>query len=124
MNFEEVDITTKEQLSALEGFIDEHKEYLPGQDVVTLFRANAKARPEETALILSDGKRSYAQIDEASDRIAFALKQKGIGKGKVVSVMIHRNEYMVTASLGVLKAGAGYQPPGSILSAGEFYWPQ
>lgn len=106
----EADITTKEQLSALDSFIGDPAKASLAEDIVTMFRSNAKKRPEATALILEDGKRSYAQIDEVSDRIAFALKQKGIGQGKVVSVMIHRNEYMVTASLGVLKSGAGYQP--------------
>ncbi|MBR0070630.1 MAG: amino acid adenylation domain-containing protein, partial [Synergistaceae bacterium] len=33
-----------------------------------------------------------------------------IGKGEVVSILIPRCNYMVTASLGVLKSGAAYQP--------------
>jgi non-ribosomal peptide synthetase component F len=49
-------------------------------------------------------------VDEISDRIAGFVHSKGIGKENVVSVLIPRCEYMVIASLGVLKAGAAYQP--------------
>lgn len=52
----------------------------------------------------------YREIDEASDRIAWALKQRDIGRGNIVSVLIHRTEYMAIASIGALKSGAGYQP--------------
>ena len=108
--FDQVDITSEEQLKALDGFLAEPVSASIPNDIVSLFRAQARKRPEATALIIGDVKRTYAEIDEASDRIAWALRQRGIGRGRVVSVLIHRNEYMVTASLGVLKSGAAYQP--------------
>lgn len=108
--FNQVDITSEEQLKALDGFLAEPASVSEPNDIVSLFRTQAKKRPEATALIISDVKRTYSEIDEASDRIAWALKQRGIVRGRVVSVLIHRNEYMVTASLGALKSGAAYQP--------------
>ena len=33
-----------------------------------------------------------------------------MGRGKVVSILIHRSSVMVTATLGALKTGAAYQP--------------
>ena len=108
--FGQVDISSDEQLNALDGFLAPLTPAEKINDIVSLFRAQARKHPDSTALIIGDVKRTYREIDEASDRIAYALTQKGIGRGKVVSVLIHRNEYMVSASLGALKSGAGYQP--------------
>ena len=85
---------TEEQIKALDGFLAEPVSASMPNDVVSLFRAQAKKCPEATALIIGDVKRTYAGIDEASDRIAWALNQRGIERGRVVSVLIHRNEYM------------------------------
>ena len=79
-------------------------------DIVTLFRRQAKQTPDHDAVIFLDRSCSYAQADEISDRIAAHLRRSGIGREDVVSVLIPRCEYMVLASLGVLKAGAMYQP--------------
>ena len=79
-------------------------------DIVTLFRRQAEKTPEHTAVIFRDQQITYREVDEVSERIAAYLKEKGVGRGDVVSVLIPRCEYMVLASLGVLKSGAAYQP--------------
>ncbi|MBR2275853.1 MAG: AMP-binding protein, partial [Lachnospiraceae bacterium] len=79
-------------------------------DIVTLLRRQAAATPDAPAVVYLDKKYTYRQVDEISERIAAYLKGKGIGKEDVVSILIPRCEYMVLASLGVLKAGALYQP--------------
>ena len=108
--FGQVDISSDVQLNALDSFLAPLTPAEKINDIVSLFRAQARKHPESAALIIGDVKRTYREIDEASDRLAYALTRKGIGRGKVVSVLIHRNEYMVSASLGALKSGAGYQP--------------
>ncbi len=45
-----------------------------------------------------------------TDRICGRLRSAGIGIGSAVSVLIGRSSAMVTASLGILKTGAAYQP--------------
>ena len=108
--FGDVDIASDEQLAMLDGFLAEPAEAEPPQDIVSLFRMQARKRPDAAALIIGGMKKTYREIDEASDRIAWALNQRGIGRGQVVSVLIHRTEYMAIASIGALKSGAGYQP--------------
>ena len=83
---------------------------VPDTDIVSLFRAAAEKYPDREAVIFRDEVLSYRQTDEISGRIAGSLRSNGIGKGKVVSVLVHRGTAMVTASLGVLKTGAAYQP--------------
>ena len=108
--FDEVDITTDEQITMLDSFLPEPVKVDGANDIVSLFREQAKNNPDAQALIIGDVRMTYKEIDEASDRIAYYLQGKGIGKGNVVSILIHRNEYMVIASLGALKSGAAYQP--------------
>lgn len=79
-------------------------------DMVTLFKKAAKKHPDNNAVFYKGQMLSYREVDEISDRIAAFLRSKGIKKGMVVSVLISRSAYMVTASLGVLKTGAAYQP--------------
>ncbi|MBO7663715.1 MAG: amino acid adenylation domain-containing protein [Clostridia bacterium] len=82
----------------------------PVTDVVSLFRAAAEKYPENTAVVFRDEACTYRQADEISGRIAGFLREQGVGRGDVVSILIPRGPWMAIASLGVLKAGAAYQP--------------
>ena len=108
--YAQVDIASAAQKEQLDGFLPDDSPADGPDDIVSLFRACAKERPDAEALIIGDVRRTYGEIDDISDRIAQYLLSRGIGRGRVVSILIHRNEYMVSASLGVLKSGAGYQP--------------
>jgi amino acid adenylation domain-containing protein/thioester reductase-like protein len=89
---------------------NESGEAFPRKDIVTMFRETADKFPDREAVVFGDETLTYKQVDEISDRIAGFLAKKGIGKDCVVSILIERSSFMVTASLGVLKAGAAYQP--------------
>ena len=75
-----------------------------------MFQKQAKATPEKVAVVFKDKQFTYAEVDEMSDRIAGYITSKGLGLEDVVSILIPRCEWMVIASLGVLKAGCAYQP--------------
>ena len=82
----------------------------PETDIVSMFRAAAEKYPDREAVIFKDEVLSYGEVDECSERIAGFLRANGVGSGTVVSILIHRGSAMVTATLGVLKTGAAYQP--------------
>ena len=79
-------------------------------DIVTQFRRAAEKFPDNIAVVYDEKRYTYREVDEITDRIAAYLKARGIGSEDVVSVLIPRCEYMVLASLGVLKSCAAYQP--------------
>ena len=79
-------------------------------DIVTLFKRSAKNYPDNNAVIFRDKHISYKELDALTDRVAAYLQSKGIEKEDRVSVLVPRGEYMVIAALGVLKAGAAYEP--------------
>ena len=106
----DIDIATANQVATLDSFNPGELEYDDSQTIVSLFRQQAKATPDATAVVYMDKQFTYAQVDEISDRIAAHIVGKGLGAEDVVSVIIPRCEWMPIASLGALKAGCGYQP--------------
>ena len=109
-NLRDIDITTASQVELLDSFNQNDVPYDTTQTIVSLFRQQAKATPDNIAVVFKDKKYTYAEVDEISDRIANHIVAKGLGNEDVVSVLIPRCEWMPIASLGVLKAGCAYQP--------------
>ena len=106
----DITISTATQVDLLDSFNQNDVDYDNTQTIVSLFRRQAKATPQNIAVVYQDKKYTYAEVDEISDRIAGTIAQKGLGAEDVVSVLIPRCEWMAIASLGVLKAGCAYQP--------------
>ena len=106
----DVNITTANQVEVLDSFNQTDVDYDDTQTIVSLFRRQAKATPENIAVVYKDKRFTYAEVDEISDRIAGYVAAKGLGAEDVVSVLIPRCEWMPIASLGILKAGCAYQP--------------
>ncbi len=102
--------SSESQLAVLNSFNATDVDYDNTQTVVSLFQRQAQATPQATAVIFGDKTFTYAQVDEISDRIAAFIAARGLGREDVVSVLIPRSEWMVIASMGVLKAGCAYQP--------------
>ncbi|MGF1426411.1 non-ribosomal peptide synthetase [Kitasatospora sp. LaBMicrA B282] len=70
-----------------------------------LFRNTVDRHPERTAV--SDGVRSlsYAELDRLSDRLAAALRARGVRPETRVGIHLDRSVDLVLAVLGVVKAG-------------------
>ncbi len=83
---------------------------LADETIIDIFAGSVSRCPDKTCIIADGRSYTYAQVDEISDRIAGYLAAQGIGKGDVVSILIPRCEYILIASMGVMKAGAIYQP--------------
>ena len=109
-NLRDIIITTASQVELLDSFNQTDNPYDDTQTVVSLFRRQAKATPDKTAVVFKDKRFTYAELDEMSDRIASHIASKDLGLEDVVAILIARSEWMVIASLGVLKAGCAYQP--------------
>ncbi len=106
----QVEILPSELLTELDAFNNTETAYDTTQSIVSLFRQQAAAKPDNIAVIYQDKQYTYKEVDEISERIGQYIQSKGIGRGEVIPILIPRCEYMVIASLGVLKAGCAYQP--------------
>ena len=98
-------------VTLLDSFNQTAVEYDDTQTILSLFRRQVKETPDNLAVIYHDVRLTYKEVDEKTDAIAALVNSKVEGgKENVVSILIGRSEWMVLASLGVLKAGCAYQP--------------
>ncbi len=65
---------------------------------------------DKAAVCYKDRVITYKELDTLTAKVASYLKNRGIGREDFVSVLIPRNEYMAVTSLGIVRAGAAYQP--------------
>ncbi|MDQ1593089.1 MAG: hypothetical protein QOG71_3716, partial [Pyrinomonadaceae bacterium] len=74
------------------------------------FRRQAARTPHAVALEDDERTRTYAELDQDSERVARALRRAGVCDGTLVGVCLERGVELVAVLLGVLKAGAAYIP--------------
>jgi amino acid adenylation domain-containing protein len=78
--------------------------------ILAALAATVRATPDGTALVAEDGTLSFAGLATSASRIAAALAGAGVSRGGVVSVLLPRSRGTVEGMLGVLAAGAVYNP--------------
>lgn len=70
--------------------------------------AQVEKTPEAVAIMDESVQVSYAQLNLRANQLAHFLQDAGLKAGDVVGICMERSINMVTAVLGVLKAGAAY----------------
>ena len=103
-------VITPAQEALLDSFNATERDYDMSQTVLTRFSEYVDSAPEHLAVVYKDRSYTYRQVDELSNKIAHYIHRLGLGRNDVVAVLIPRSEWMMIASLGVLKAGCGYEP--------------
>jgi long-chain acyl-CoA synthetase len=73
-------------------------------------RAAADRDPSGAAVITKDGALTFAELDQAADRIAAGLVARGVERGDRVAVMLPNGLDAVRAIYGVLRSGAALSP--------------
>jgi amino acid adenylation domain-containing protein len=89
---------------------DTRAEYPADALMHQLFEAQAARTPGRIALKAGATALSYVDLDVRANRLAHALRSRGIGRGRRVGLCVERGADMVAAVLGILKAGAAYVP--------------
>jgi len=82
----------------------------PNETVLTWFAASVEAYGEKKAVVAEGRALDYAELDAWSDRIAAALREKGLEPGAFVGLYFERCFEAVAAIVGTLKAGGAYLP--------------
>ena len=107
----DIDLLDKEETELLDSFNKTNFPYIEeGKTILDDFLEVVKKYPNEVAVVFKDKKYTYKEVDEISTRIANELIKLGAQREKVVSILAKKSEYIVLASLGVIKSGAAYQP--------------
>jgi glycopeptidolipid biosynthesis protein len=82
-----------------------------------LFATHVDSSPDTVALVCGERSWTYRELDEAANRLAHLLVDRGAGPGEFVGLLIPRSAEAVIAILAVLKTGAAYVPIDSSVPA-------
>ena len=106
-----ISATTNEYKQQLERWNNTRVDYPEYKLLHQLFEEQTQKTPENIALVCGTVQLSYRQLNNKANQLATYLKNTYQLKGDdLVALCLSRNEYMLIAILGVLKAGAAYVP--------------
>ena len=99
-------ITTEESIS----LPNTNESFLRNETLIHIFKESVKKFGDKTAVTFNGQAFSFRELDEYSDAIAENLLEQGVEPGQIVGIYLPRGYEILIASLGALKAGAGYIP--------------
>ncbi|MGE3661222.1 MAG: amino acid adenylation domain-containing protein [Pseudonocardia sp.] len=70
----------------------------------------AACTPDTTAVVFEDEAVSYGELNRRANLLARHLRERGVGRGSVVAVVLERSVELIVALYAVHKAGAAYLP--------------
>lgn len=74
------------------------------------FASHARNAPDAVALVHSDCRLTYGELNHRADRLAQHLQRLGVGPDTLVALCLEASPEMVVGILGILKAGGAYVP--------------
>ena len=80
------------------------------QTVISIFEEQVSKTPEAIALVFEREKVTYGDLNQRANGLADTLISSGVKQGDLVPLLMERGSEMITAILGIMKAGAGYVP--------------
>ncbi|MGE2713078.1 non-ribosomal peptide synthase/polyketide synthase [Mycolicibacterium litorale] len=96
--------------SALNALTRATRHRLPDATVTDLLADRAAQSPELTALVCGHDRIDYGELQARVNRLAWVLRNRGIGRGCTVALALPRSIDAVVALFAVLRAGAAYLP--------------
>ncbi len=84
--------------------------YPRNKTAVDIFRETAKNKKHCFAVVQNEKQLTYNELNIKSENLASLLKDKRIGKGDIVGILLKPGIDMIISIFGVLKTGAAYVP--------------
>ena len=75
-----------------------------------LIEAQAHRSPDSVAVSSADVSLTYRELYRRANQLAHALRQRNVGPGSRVGILLRHSVETIVAIVGVLKAGAAYVP--------------
>ncbi|MCP2625256.1 amino acid adenylation domain-containing protein [Mycolicibacterium smegmatis] len=92
-----------------------HEQGSGSSSIPERFSAQVVRTPDAVAVTCDGESLTYAELDEAANRLANLLTLHGAGPGAYVAIMLPRCAQAIVAILAVLKTGAAYLPIDPVL---------
>jgi amino acid adenylation domain-containing protein len=85
-------------------------EYPKTSCVQRLFEAQVERTPDAVAVVCEERRLTYRALNNGANRVARVLAEEGVAPDVVVALLAERGVDMLTAILGIFKAGGAYLP--------------
>ncbi len=83
---------------------------IPAELLHTLFSRKAAVQPDKTAVIASNKKLTFNELDILSNRIGNKLRNEGAQPDQLIAIIMEKGWEQIPAVYGILKAGSAYLP--------------
>ena len=103
-------ISDKAKEIILSEFNDTDAVFPDDRTMLSFFEDRAARCPDEVAVLFEGDALTYRELDSRSNALARLLREKGVGRGSIVAMMLHRSFEMMVGILGIWKAGGAYLP--------------
>lgn len=74
------------------------------------FEDRVRASPDAVAISFDGNSMTYAELNEAANRLAHRLREQGARPDMLIGLCVDRSLEQIIGMLGILKSGAGYLP--------------
>ncbi|WP_157261697.1 condensation domain-containing protein, partial [Paenibacillus sp. A3] len=105
-----LDLLTVEEQEQIHAFNPAVSELAPEKTFHRLFEEQAARTPEATAVMYEDKHLTYGELNEQANRLAYTLREGGIGRESIVGILADRSIDLLVGVMAVWKAGGAYVP--------------
>jgi len=107
----EIEILSEdEQRNILVDFNNTDVAYPKEQTIQSVFEEQVEKNPDNIAVIFEDQRLTYRELNNKTNQLARALRNKGVTANSFVGIMVERSFEMIIGIIGILKAGGAYLP--------------
>ncbi len=106
----DINVLSSAQRRTLAQWNDTARPMTAQRNLAGLLGTSAQRFADSPALQDTHATLTYAQLDAQSNRLARALRERGVARGGLVGLAVGRGIAMVIAQLAILKSGAAYVP--------------
>jgi amino acid adenylation domain-containing protein/non-ribosomal peptide synthase protein (TIGR01720 family) len=104
-----VDVLVPAERELLAGYNDTAAP-VPELTITELLERQVAASPAVVAVVSGSVELTYRELGERVNRVAGALRRRGVGPESLVALALPRSADLVVAMLGILRCGAAYLP--------------
>lgn len=103
-------LSEKQEHQLLTEWNETQQDYPRDQRFHELFEAQAKRTPQAIAASATGQQVSYSELKRRANRLAEVLRKQGVGPDTLVALLMERGIDLLTAIVGIFKAGGAYLP--------------
>lgn len=87
--------------------------------LATVYAVGAARHPDRPALVDDEGTLTYREVDRRTDRMAAALRERGLREGDAVGLLARNGRHFVEGAVALAKCGADVLHLGTGTAAGQ-----